>query len=275
MNTFQKVIKYVAMAFAVLLTVGILTGIVGLITVVSTINDKDEDTIDYQMVFDKFESMDIQNGYGKLSIKPGDGFRIEAYNVSKDFNARVVNGTLTVDEAKFVKKFLWINFGTRVNKKSNITIYVPDNFSAKSIEINSGAGEVNLENFTTERLIIDAGVGDLRANNILANKVEVSGGVGSISFTDVDFTDVDFDSGVGNLRLDGVIRGESEFDFGVGSVKLKIEGKREDYALKISGLGRVSVNGDKVSSNYSDNYRSNHTIRIDGGVGDVDIEFLK
>lgn len=273
MNTFQKIIKYAAIAFAIILTVGILSGLVGVVATVVTVFDGVEDeTIDFSEDFTGVESLDIDSKYGKLSIKPGDQFRVEATNVSDKFRAKVNNGTLIVDELDF--KFLWFDFGKTIRRNARVTIYVPENFNAKRIEIDNGAGEVIVENLSTDVLIVNAGVGEITGHNISARTVKASGGVGDIKFTDVNFTDVEFDSGVGDVRLDGIITGDSEFDCGIGNVEIVINGSREDYNLDIdSGIGSIKINGSKISSNYKDNYKSDHSISINGGIGSVEINF--
>lgn len=274
MNTFQRIIKYAAIAFAVFLTIAILTGIVGALTgVISIFNGKEESRIDYSKEFSGIEQLDINHKLGKLNVKTGSGFKVEATNVSDRFRAEVVNGTLVIDEPDFARWFKWLNKG-RTRMKSIVTVYVPEDFNAKRIKIDSGAGQINLEDLSAQRLIINAGVGDVYGKGIKAMRVDADGGVGNISLVDVDLTDVDFDCGVGNINIEGQILGKSEFDCGVGSVNIKIKGAREDYALKVSaGLGRVRVNDQKVSGEYNDSYRADNTIKIDGGVGDVDITF--
>lgn len=282
MNTFQKTIKYVAITFAILLTVGILTGIIGLTRVVISIFNDDneesvmydeEDLIDYSNTYSDVEQLDIINGIGKLIIKTGDEFRVEASNVSDKFRADVKNGTLRVYEEKDFLKFINIK---KHSSKTIITIYVPDDFIAKKIKIESGTGNVDLENLSADKLIIDGGVGDIRGTNISAKTVEVDGGVGYIEFTEANFSDVDCDSGVGNITIEGNIFGDSEFDCGVGNVSLKIYGDREDYALRVdSGIGDIWLDGNKLSRDYQDNYKAENTLRINGGIGSVDIEFIQ
>lgn len=275
MNTFQRVIKYVAIAFAVFLTIGIIGGIVSVVTGVASIFSRGDDvkTVDYVKDFEDVEKLKINHKIGKLSVKPGKGFRVEATNVSDGFRAEVISGTLYIEEPDFVRRFLWFDFGIR-HGKSIITVYVPEDFYAKRIEINSGAGDVRLENLFTDYLRIDAGVGDITGSKLTAMRVDANGGVGDMKLTDVNFTDVDFDCGVGSIKLDGMIFGKSEFDCGVGSVKIQVNGAREEYTLKVSaGLGTVRVNGDKVSGEYKDTYKSDNTLSIDGGIGSVDITF--
>lgn len=274
MNTFQKVIKYLAIAFAILLTVGILTSIVGIVSGVFSIFEEDEGTvIDYSMDFKDIEALDINHNIGKLSVKIGNTFRVEASNVSDRFRAEAVKGTLVIEEPDIISRFLWFDFGSK-NRKSIITVYVPEDFIAKRINIDSGVGNVILENLTAERLIINAGVGDIYGKGLTAKRVDTKGGVGEIELIDVNFTDVDFESGVGDINVEGIIIGKSEIDCGIGDVKVRIEGARIDYALRINGgLGNIRVNGSKVSGEYSDSYNADNTIRIEGGIGNLNIDF--
>jgi len=278
MNTFQKVIKYTAMAIGILLAVGIVSGIVGLVKMaVSFFGDskayEEGNNINIVREFEHVEQLDIKNGVGKLIIKAGDGFKVEGTNVSKNFKANVKNGTLYIEEEGFLKKFLWFNFGSS-DINPVITVYLPEDFTAQKIKIDSGAGKVVMEDVSTEKLIIKAGVGEINGYNITANSVIGNGGVGDIDFSGVVFSDVDFDCGVGNLKIEGMILGDSEFDCGVGNIDLYIKGSREDYALRFdSSLGTMRVNGEKVSPNYKDTYKAAHTISIDGSVGNVNIEF--
>lgn len=275
MSTFQKVIKYASITLAVFLTVGILSGIVGVISGVISIfsNGEDEYKLNYVKDFTDVEQLDISNGVGEITIRPGDGFKVEGRNVSKNFKAYVNNGTLIVEEKDSDKKFFWFIFGSG-NNKSSVTVYVPSDFNAKKIKIDSGTGKITLEDLSTDYLQINGGVGEINGQNITAKAVKAKGGVGDMTFRDVNFTDVDFDNGVGDLEIDGIIIGKSEFECGVGNIKLNINGNRKDYALIFDdNLGSIRVNGQKVSSEYRDSFSAKHTISIDGGVGDVKIDF--
>lgn len=276
MNTFQRVIKYVAIGFAVFLTVVILTSIVSVLTgVISIFNGKEGKKIEFSKEFSDshIDQLDINNNLGKIIVKTGSEFRVEATNVSERFRAEAVNGTLIIDEPDYTRWLKWLKVDKN-RTKSVISVYVPEDFYARRIKIDSGVGEVNLENLSTDRLIINGGVGDIYGKGLRAMRVDADGGVGNMNFVDVDFTDVDFDSGVGEISINGQIKGRSEFDCGIGNVNIIIKGARDDYALKInSGLGGVRVNDKRVSGEYKDNYQADNIIRIDGGVGSVDISF--
>jgi|LSQX01.1.fsa_nt_gb DUF4097 and DUF4098 domain-containing protein YvlB len=276
MNTFQKVIKYIAIAFAIFLTVSILTGIVSVIlSLLGAFSVNEKERIDFSNEYSDIEQIDINHKVGKLIIKPGDEFRVEASNVSKRFRAEAVKGTLVIDEPDFMNWFLRFDFGNP-RKNTVITVYVPKDFYARRIKIDSGVGEVILEDLVTESLIINAGVGNIYGKNLKAKKVDAHGGVGDMTLIDIHFSDMDLDSGVGDIDIEGIIIGKSEIDCGIGDVNLRIDGARENYIMRIDdGLGSIKVNGKKTYGEYNDNYKADNTIKVDGGIGDVDIDFSR
>src|SRR5690606_124359 len=111
MNTFQRVIKYVAIGFAVFLTVVILTSIVSVLTgVISIFNGKEGKKIEFskELSDSHIDQLDINNNLGKIIVKTGSEFRVEATNVSERFRADAVNGTLIIDEPDYTRWLKWL-----------------------------------------------------------------------------------------------------------------------------------------------------------------------
>ncbi len=284
MSSTQRVIKYCATAFAVLLAVGIITSIAGLafsvISVVSggeiSIGGWNGKTIDVSESFEDVKSLDIDNATGTLNIKIGETFKVDAENVSEKFEAKVnSSGKLTISE-KSKHGFLWFDFDGISSPNSKITVYLPADFVAKDVKIDTGAGNVTIEGLKSDTLLISAGAGNVKGSDMTAEEVKVDGGVGSVNLNHVNFNNVDFDCGVGSLNLDGYLSGKTEIDCGVGSVNLDITGKLDDYDLNIdSGVGTVRLNGKKVSGSYNKDNDALNSIEVDGGVGDVNIDFME
>ena len=279
MSSFQKTIKYMAIGFAIFLAVVIISGIANAgFAVVSAITGGighvNKETMDFTDTFTGVKSLDIDNATGKLTIKTGETFQVEAENVSKHFEARVSSdGTLTISENTRSTGFLWFNFNGFDNPNSKITIYVPAGFVAERTEIETGAGTVSVEGFKTEKLTISAGAGNINGDEIVAEEVTIDGGVGTVTLNNVDFTDADFDCGVGNIDIQGILRGDSELDCGVGDVKLDLLGNVDNYDLKVdSGVGTIRLNGEKLSDEYETDKNADNSIVIDGGVGNVQID---
>lgn len=280
MSTSQKAIKYVAQAFAILLAVTIISAIGSLVVnVISSVTGHsfigNRNTINLTKDFENVRSLKIDHSFGNLTIKSGDTFRVEAKNVSEDFRAEVSpSGTLTLDENNNRVSFMWFNFSGFGSFKSHTTVYLPEDFTAKLVELDSGAGNVTIEDLATEKLILNAGAGNVVGSNVLANGVEIDGGVGNITLLKVLFKDANINSGVGNLKLSGQLVGENKIDGGVGSVHLNLNGEEEDYNIKVeSGIGKIRVNGEKISREYQSRKGIDNSIYVNAGLGNVRINF--
>ncbi|MGN1092664.1 MAG: hypothetical protein ACI4RS_03315, partial [Monoglobaceae bacterium] len=78
MTTFQKIIKYLAMAFAIFLSISIITGICGaLFTVANFLGaNTEEETVNHTIGTD-FTGISINLSAAELEIKMGDKFDVE------------------------------------------------------------------------------------------------------------------------------------------------------------------------------------------------------
>jgi DUF4097 and DUF4098 domain-containing protein YvlB len=281
MSSFQRVIKYCAIAFAILLAVGIISGIVqvavAVVSVVSgnTFTVRNEKTVDYEEAFENVRSINIDIATGDLTIKTGDTFRVEAVNVTNGFKAKMSgNGTLLIDENHNNLRFFWFNLNGIYNPNSKITVYLPADFVAKRADINCGAGKVTIEKLQADDLVISAGAGNINGSELTAKEVKIDGGVGNVDLEKVQFEDADFNCGVGNLRVEGSLLGDNKIDCGVGEVNLELQGNEEDYDLDIdAGIGTIRLNGEKISKGTRRNSDAENSIKIDGGVGSVKINF--
>jgi hypothetical protein len=282
MNSFQRVIKYCAIAFAVLLAIGIISFMVNVVYGVVTFasgrgfrtNDNDYKTINFDETFTGVTGLDIDNSTGTLGIEVGDTFRVEGRNVFEGFKAEVNNdGTLIVSDNESGFRFWGFHINGFNSPNSKITVYVPADFVAEEVRIETGAGAVNLEDFSTDYLYISAGAGNINGRNLVADKVKVEGGVGSINLGNVTFENTNFNCGVGNVYISGVLLEENSFDCGVGEVELELTGDINDYNLDIeSGVGSIRVNGKKIEEMEETNRFADHSIEVDGGVGSVRID---
>lgn len=277
MSELQKVIKYCAIGFAAFLAFSIITGIfsaaLALTGVFSGIGSSN--TVDISESFDDVKSLSAEHSLGNFTIKLGDTDKVEvvAENVSESFTVeKSFSGNLKI-KSKFS---VWGLFNGNGNSSGNakVTIYIPKDFIAENIEIDAGAGNVNIEALTTKKLEINAGAGNIYGENITAKQVDLDGGVGEITLEDINFTDVDIDCGVGNVNLQGSMYGKNKIDCGVGEVRLDLKGSIDDYNIKVEkGLGSVYINGEKNSDINWNNRNAAHSLDINGGVGDIDIDF--
>ncbi len=282
MNSFQRTIKYIAIGFAILLSVGIISAIVNVgLIIASAVSGGSAlhktETLDFSETYTGVSSLDVRNSTGQLIIREGDAFKMEAENVSEGFEVRVIkDGTLRISDDNLSFKFLWFRLNGMGSPNSRVTVYLPKDFTAKDVKLDTGAGNVEIEGLRTDRLSLSAGAGNIDGSNITAGKVKVDGGVGNMDFENVSFSDSDFDCGVGNVSVEGTILGENKFDCGVGDVRLELSGDVNAYGIKVdAGVGNIRLNGEKISDEYRNNTNAANSIDIDGGVGNVTIEITQ
>ncbi|MDD3173717.1 MAG: DUF4097 family beta strand repeat-containing protein [Herbinix sp.] len=282
MSNIQRVIKYCATAFAILLAIGIISGIASVVLAIVGgitgdtlwVNHSKGKTKNFTESFTDVKSLAIDNSTGELKIKIGETFKVEAENVSEQFNAKVnSSGTLSISDNNSGIHFLWFNFDGFDSPNSKVTVYVPADFIAEEAKLDTGAGNVSVEGLQADYLYISSGAGNISGSDLKAQEVKIDGGVGSVDLSNVNFTDSDFDCGVGNIDVDGILLGKTKIDCGVGEVELEIKGNVDDYGLNVdSGIGTIRLNGDKISDSHKSNIDAENLIKVDGGVGDVRID---
>jgi hypothetical protein len=278
MNEFQKVIKYLAMGFAIFLTVTIIGGIAtGIFALTGVFNGvaASGDAVDINKSFEDIKSITIDHGVGTLKVRTGESDKVEivAKNVSEHYTVeKSFSGNLTLKSRS--RFWLW-NWFDGDNFKSDVTIYLPEDFVAEKFIIDAGAGDVNIEGLETKKLEINGGAGDIRGNDIYVHhEVDIDGGVGNVYFKKVVLNNTTIDSGVGNVDVEGSLLGKTDIDCGVGNVDLNLEGTTDDYNIKVDkGLGNVKINGEKYSDLNWNNLSAGNSLDIDGGVGDISINF--
>lgn len=280
MTSFQKVIKYCAIGFALFLAVSIIYGIasaaiafLGVVTGAPVFRDKDDK---YGLVedYNNINSLDIDISSCKLTIQTGDQFHVEAKNVPKDFKVEVTeDGVLKIRDDKS-SHFLWFSIN---NSNAKVDLYLPQDFIAKNAEIENGAGEIEIDKLRAEKLIITTGAGRLKGRNIVADESAlIENGAGEVVLKDVMLEDAVFDCGVGRVSVTGQLLGENTIDCGIGEVDLELTGRIGDYDINIDkGLGSARINGEKYRQSFYQNLNANHSIDVDGGIGSISIDIVE
>lgn len=232
MTKLQKIIKYLAIAFAIFLTVSIVSGIIkaiALIGGVSTLVDKSPQTLEAPegtVYTEEINSLKIDIAAVNLKIKEGDEFSVETD--SKYITSRQKGETLIVEEKNHTS--------IGMNEAGTLVITVPTDAHIRETEIDAGAGEIEIEMLNTEELDMDIGVGELKMRAEITGKADIDFGVGSASITLVGSPDdyrICMNNGIGEATLNGEkmrneeIYGEGEcfieMDGGIGEVEIVFE----------------------------------------------------
>lgn len=275
MNGFQRVIKVLAICFAVFLIVNIFGWIMfGLsffvnISGKSNIesNEKVENTYSYpEEEYINIDRLDIDISVAGLIIKTGDSLRVETEEVKDNVIVREVNGTLKIEEKS---NWFW-------NKKrlENIVIYIPEQTKLSKIDIDTGGGEIKIDGIYAKAFDIDHGAGRLEISNSIFDEVDIDGGAGETEILDCILNDFKLSAGVGRVKITGEIKGNSEIECGIGELDVSLKGNKEDYKIMAEkGLGSIRI--DKIEQGNDTIFGSGkNIIKLEGGIGSIEIDFL-
>lgn len=268
MNEVQRVIKYLAVGFALFLTFSIITGIMGGLFSIGSIFDTDDD----QSINEKLEGININNdskiidiniASSNITFKRGDNLKAETNN--EYITIEESSDRLTIKE----KKHSWFK-----TNNTDLIIYIPENYIFDGISIEAGAGKVDIKDFSTKKLYLELGAGKALINNITTiNNTKIDGGAGDLTISNSTLHNLDLDLGVGKVDISSKITGISDIESGVGKVNIALVGSIDDYKIFLDkGLGTTSIDGIKVEdeSIYGN---GNNRIDIEGGVGSIDVVF--
>lgn len=260
----QKIIKYCAMALAVLLIVNIFSGIMKILAGIAILIEGSTagDWKSY-VVSEAVTELDIQVDAAELIISNGENWLVSSNN--EHLSVRQRGGKLTVKE----------NGGIFAPSEGvTLEITVPAQSELDTAAIIAGAGRVRIEALAADDLRLNFGAGDVSIGTLLADRQAViEGGAGKIEIENGTLRDLDLDMGMGELQLTSALLGACSFDMGVGAADIELVGSQESYRIEYtSGIGRTTVNGVELPREGTYGFGENE-LEISGGIGDIAIRF--
>ena len=268
MTTFQKVIKYLAVALAIFLCVTIFGGILTALSGISFLfSGKDSEAVGEMQSYSvdgEISSLSVDLSGAELVIKTGDQFLVESNH--KYISVKTEKGKLTVKETK--KLFAHSPEGVTVK------ITVPEGFVFDEAAIETGAGTVEISALSCDDLELSLGAGKVDIRNLTANtRAEIDGGAGEVTIDGGKLCNLKLDMGVGKLTLKSRLEGKSTLNCGVGETNLTLLGSRDDYTIRLDkGIGEAKLEGEAMSDDAVYGSGDNR-VDIDSGVGAVRIKF--
>ena len=265
MTTLQKIIKNLAMAFAIFLCVSIITGICdALFSVSYFLGGNTSDSMTEQTIDSSFTGISINISAAELDIKTGEKFGVETNH--KYLECESKGDILKISEKRSL--FAHHSGGMKV------ILTIPEGTLFDYVDISAGAGSVTIDELLANSLSIELGAGELKAERLDAiDNAEIDGGAGSVTIRGGRLNNTDIDMGVGELNLTSELCGKSSIDYGIGETNLVLMGTDNDYKIELDkGIGEAWLDGKKMSDDSVYGSGSN-CIEIDGGVGELNITF--
>ncbi len=265
MSNSHKIIKIGAICLGCIIIINIIGGILWAISLFSNVSLGNKNGVDVNKEYTYIDNIIIDLKVDNLILKDGDKFMVDAENVSKRFSVKERNGELKIEE-----KDTWIFHN---NSSGEITIYIPSGTILNNLEIDNGAGKIDINNISANNLEIDQGAGSLTINNSQFNNANIEGGVGLTTIKNTSFGYIDLDADVGKTVIEALINSNGKIDCGIGEVNLMLEGVIDDYRIiPVRGIGSIKIDGQEVSNNTTYG-TGNKNIRIEGGIGNINIDF--
>lgn len=271
MSTAQRVIKYLALAFAAFIIVNIasliivginaFSGFLGLRKSQENKNIENLEEISTNLTDSKIEDLRIETAYSNLKIVKGNAIKVESN--SNDISCVQKDNSLIIRE-----KNSWF-----FNKNaSELVIAIPEEMIFDKVKIEAGAGEVFIENIKTKELAFEMGAGKVEIQNLyVSGNAKIDGGAGRLDILSGEINNLNLDMGVGKCEITSKLTGRNDIDAGVGKLDINLTDEIKNYEMKVNkGIGSIRINKKEVSDGTQ--YGNGETyIKIDGGVGSIDI----
>lgn len=277
MTTAQKIVKYLSVAFAVMLSATIIGGIVGGVFSVARIgfsftdskskeDDRRENTADKRLP-DNVTELDIKLNVSKLKVVNGDEFTLKyADDTVIIEQLRSASGTALKISEKDAEIF--------DNIFRTVELTVPADMVFDKIKIETDAGSVDAERINAKELDIDCDAGSVDVARLTcSDKADIEIDAGSLTVGGGEIGEFKCNIDAGKIDFCGKITQKAEFNSDVGSVRLALNGTENDYFIDPDrDAGSITVNGTPVKRGETVG-SGNVKIDIGSGVGSVDIVF--
>lgn len=209
---------------------------------------------DAEQTFSAAEIRDIEILAGACSIEVKDSededFHIKVQNVGS-YQGYVKGNTLHV---RSVRKTTWGD-GT----KCSIKLYVPADFIFEDVELSLGAGQIDWQ------------------SALGASEVEIELGAGDINLADLTADKLKAEVGMGSLEVTGDIREKADVNCAMGNIDLTLAGAENSFNYEVEvAAGNVTI-GDKTYSGLAkEKDIDNDALRdisVECAMGNISISF--
>lgn len=292
MSPLQKVIKGIAMTFAIILAVSIISVIIGAIlkafsVAVPKLPEKMEakfsekvmvktETMHYQNI----EELEIYSTTAEVRIdmeENADDFKVELVDVDESYKLmwNEENRKLRIDNGKKADFLSVIENGFEEGSNNGmIRITVPKETRFKSLFVDCSHERVTMERFHTAYFEMHGGIGETKVSNVNAEKVHLEIGSGDARFEECVFSDTNITGGMGEIIFDGKLLGSTMLRGSMGEVEMDLDNSIKEYEIRIDdGMGCVYLNEKEYSGSVKLGENAKNQMEIDAGVGDISVDF--
>lgn len=271
MNRENSIIRTLALCFAFILAISIIAGIISAVVSVLSLFDITGDGNNYKEVYtlvnvenmDNIKNLDLDLSASTVKLEESSSFKIETNN--KNIFYEINDFTISIKDKK--------KHSIRKRNKSVITIYVPKSYIFNNVSFSLGAGLTDIDSLSMKKGIFNLGAGKFTCNNLnVQDELIINGGAGKIDIDSGNINNMKLDMGVGSVNITTSLIGSSDIDGGVGSINLALKDSLKNYKIYASkGIGSIKLNDEEIKNEVVVGNGEN-SIKIDGGVGSINID---
>lgn len=164
-----------------------------------------------------------------------------------------------------------------VFNENRIEVWIPAGSSLDEVEIEIGAGTMNIYNLGINKLKTEVGAGTLALNNMEIKQLSVEVGAGKMEAFDTIVTDAELSVAMGECTYNGDITGNLEAECAMGNMLFMLAGNETDHDYEIEcDAGNIKIGSFSVTAFACEKTIHNHAAskyEINCGMGDVTVEF--
>lgn len=194
--------------------------------------------------------MDVGGAEVKIEQSDDDKFFVDAEGINMKWN--VQDDEIIVQTAS-KHHFIFFHKGS-IGK---ITVHVPKDYKFKDVELECGAGTINMDMVQADSIDLQLGAGEIVVQKMATGSLDIECGAGSVD-------------------ISGSVKGNADIECSMGEVSLNVEQEEKYYNYDIEcSMGEVKLNNDSYSGigveKYIDN-SSKYEMSIECSMGQINVK---
>lgn len=212
--------------------------------------------------------LNLTGGDVDIALADGEDWEVSVDGFGK-VQTYVENGTLYVVGSK---SGFNVDFG-------DVKIGIPKGIGClKSVDINLGAGDMDITYFGCEEMKISVGAGDVDVEFLTVDNLEVSVGAGEVVIQDASVEDMEVSVGMGAAYITGTVTGNVDGAVSMGELCVEVlDSDEKDHNYNIScAAGEVQVGGRTyagVGNSMEIDNDADTTYNLDCAMGRIEVSF--
>lgn len=227
-----------------------------------------------QIPAENIKNLSLELGAGEFYIREKD-----AADGMVDVTIEGVGGCKyqVKDNTLHVEGFTGIRTLGMSGNRNNLILTFPAGTNFGEIDIEAGAGTMEMVSLQAEEITVEVGAGEFIMNRMEAKELSAEIGAGRLVVSDMHAKDVSLMVGVGDCTYEGAITNELEAECSMGNIALTLDGKESDYNYELEcSAGNIDINGSVVSGLASERSIQNgaaRTLELVCSMGNISILF--